>query len=207
MPLKTLASVNRTCENIVPKGFQTLSAHIVLIRFLRKRKMCFRILSLDQALILATDRFRSGEFRALEILLRAVSRAGDGYFWLVMLAVALATGHTKASVVGILAATLGLSASLFLKHVCRRARPEGGANWGRFLAPDKYSFPSGHTTTAFSLAIVTATHWPAIAPALWVCAGCIAVSRTLLGFHYLSDVIAGAALGLLSGLSAVRILS
>jgi undecaprenyl-diphosphatase len=189
----------RTCENIVPRGFQALSARFVLIRL--------RILSLDQAVILATDRFRSGEFRALEIVLRTVSRAGDGYFWLVMLAVALATGHTKASVVGLLAAAFGLSTSLFLKHFCRRARPEGGANWGRFLAPDKYSFPSGHTATAFSLAAVTATHWPAIAPALWVCAGCIALSRTLLGFHYLSDVIAGAALGLLSGLSAVQILS
>lgn len=169
--------------------------------------MWARILSLDQALILATDRFRSGELRALEIVLRTISRAGDGYFWLVMLAVALATGHNRAGVVGLLAAALGLIASLFLKHVCRRARPEGGVNWGRFLAPDKYSFPSGHTTTAFSLATVTATHWPAIAPALWVCAACIAVSRTLLGFHYLSDVIAGAGLGLLSGLSAVRILS
>src|ERR1700750_2773552 len=202
MPFEALASANRLCENDVPKGFRTLNAEIVLIPLLRMRKMWVRILSLDQALILATDRFRSGELRALEIVLRAISRAGDGYFWLVMRAVALATGHTRAAVVGLLAATLGLIASLFLKHVCRRARPEGGANWGRFLAPDKYSFPSGHTTTAFSLATVTATHWPAIAPALWVCAACIAVSRTLLGFHYLSDVIAGAGLGLLSGLSA-----
>jgi undecaprenyl-diphosphatase len=75
------------------------------------------------------------------------------------------------------------------------------------VAPDKYSFPSGHTTTAFALTTVAITHWPGIAPALFVCAGCIAVSRVVLGFHYLSDVIAGAGLGMLSGLSADLILS
>jgi hypothetical protein len=111
MPLEALVSANRPCENDVPKGFQTLNAQIVLIPLLRMRKMWVRIFSLDQALTLATDRFRSGELRALEIMLRAISRAGDGYFWLVMLVVALGTGHTRAGVVGLLAAAFGLIAS------------------------------------------------------------------------------------------------
>jgi undecaprenyl-diphosphatase len=166
-----------------------------------------RILHLDQVLILAAGRIRSGELRALELLLRGVSWAGDGYLWIALLIVALATGRARAGFVGLFAAALGIGVSLFLKHVCRRARPAGGTNWGRFVAPDKYSFPSGHTTTAFALATVTVAQWPTIAPALFVCAGCIAISRLLLGFHYLSDVVAGAGLGLLSGLSAGLILS
>ena len=166
-----------------------------------------KISRLDQALLLTTDRCRSGELRTVEILLRGISRAGDGYFWLLMLAIALATRHYMASIAGLIAATFGLISSLSLKHVCRRARPRSGDDWGRFVAPDKYSFPSGHTTTAFCLATVTATYWPAVAPVLWVCAAGIAVSRTLLAFHYVSDVIAGIGLGLLSGLAAVRILS
>jgi hypothetical protein len=112
MPLEALVSANRPCENDVPKGFQTLNAQIVLIPLLRMRKMWVRIFSLDQALTLATDRFRSGELRALEIMLRAISRAGDGYFWLVMLVVALGTGHTRAGVVGLLAAAFGLIAGI-----------------------------------------------------------------------------------------------
>ena len=136
-----------------------------------------------------------------------MSQAGDGCLWIALLLIALATKRTKAAEAGILAATLATSASLFLKHTCRRARPAGGTNSGRIVAPNKYSFPSGHTTTAFALATIAVNHWPGIAPALWVCAGCIAVSRAVLGFHYLSDVIAGAGLGMLSGLSADLILS
>ena len=166
-----------------------------------------RILNLDQVLILASGRIRSGELKAFEFLLRAISRAGDGYLWIALLAVALATGHAKAGIAGLFAAALAFGVSLFLKHTCRRSRPAGGTNWSRFVAPDKYSFPSGHTTTAFALATVTVTHWPAIAPALFVCAGCIAMSRLLLGFHYLSDVVAGAGLGLLAGLSTKLIVS
>lgn len=191
---------NHKCENSLSKGRTTLIEQILL-------RPLATILRLDQALLLATDRCRSGELRTVEILLRAISRAGDGYFWLLMLAIAFATRHYKAAVAGLIAAMFGLLSSLSLKHVCRRTRPRSGGDWGRFVAPDKYSFPSGHTTTAFCLATVTTTYWPAVAPALWVCAAGIAVSRTLLAFHYGSDVIAGIGLGLLSGLAAVRILS
>lgn len=161
-----------------------------------------RIATLDHALLSVSGRLRAGELRIFGLVLRVVSHAGDGYLWIALLCIALATGRTKAAWVGVLAAALGIGASLFLKRTCRRARPVGGTNWGRVVGPDKYSFPSGHTTTAVALATITTTYWPGIAPALWVCAGCIGVSRALLGFHYLSDVIGGVGLGLLSGLSA-----
>jgi undecaprenyl-diphosphatase len=157
--------------------------------------------------MMISGRLRAGDLRIFGLLLRVISHAGDGYLWIALLCVALATRRTKAAEVGVCAAALGIGTSLLLKRTCRRARPVGGTNWGRLVGPDKYSFPSGHTTTAFALATITTTYWPGIAPTLWVCAGCIAVSRALLGFHYLSDVIAGVALGLLSGLSADLILS
>jgi undecaprenyl-diphosphatase len=77
-----------------------------------------------------------------------------------------------------------------------------GAPWNAW----KTHFPAG-IQLLHSLATIAVNHWPGIAPAVWVCAGCIAVSRAVLGFHYLSDVIAGAGLGMLSGLSADLILS
>src|SRR5215475_2146200 len=100
-------------------------------------EMRSRILRLDEVLILATGRIRSGELRAFEFLLRAISRAGDGYLWFALLAVSLATGRAKAGFVGILAATLATGVSLFLKRTCRRVRPTGATNWSRFVAPDK----------------------------------------------------------------------
>ncbi len=59
------------------------------------------------------------------------------------------------------------------------------------------SFPSGHTSSAFSLATslsLAYPKWYVIAPSL-VWAGAVGYSRMDLGVHYPSDVLAGAALG------------
>lgn len=59
------------------------------------------------------------------------------------------------------------------------------------------SFPSGHTSAAFSLATsvsITCPKWYVIAPSfLW--ASSVAYSRMDLGVHYPSDVLAGALIG------------
>lgn len=60
-----------------------------------------------------------------------------------------------------------------------------------------YSFPSGHTTTAFATATslsICFPKWYVIAPSfLW--AGAVGYSRMDLGVHYPSDVLAGAIIG------------
>ena len=66
-------------------------------------------------------------------------------------------------------------------------------------APDRFSFPSGHTINAFAICGVLACEWPGLAPALGLLAGGIGASRVILGLHYVSDVAAGALLGLLIG--------
>jgi membrane-associated phospholipid phosphatase len=62
------------------------------------------------------------------------------------------------------------------------------------------SFPSGHTTLAFSTAsMITLQYmkWYVVIPAyLW--AGTVAYSRMYLGKHYPSDVLAGSAIGIAS---------
>jgi len=45
-------------------------------------------------------------------------------------------------------------------------------------------------------------YYPAMLPGLFFCAVSVALSRILLGMHFLSDVIAGAALGGLLGYAA-----
>ncbi|MGJ7456851.1 phosphatase PAP2 family protein [Halomonas sp. MA07-2] len=64
-------------------------------------------------------------------------------------------------------------------------------------ARDRYSFPSGHTMHAVMFLVLTISHVPWLAPWLVPLVGLITLSRVGLGLHYLSDVVAGALLGLL----------
>jgi membrane-associated phospholipid phosphatase len=61
--------------------------------------------------------------------------------------------------------------------------------------PDYASLPSGHATTAFAALVAIGLIFPRVRPALWLYALLIAASRIVVGAHYPSDVIAGAAAG------------
>lgn len=60
------------------------------------------------------------------------------------------------------------------------------------------SFPSGHTTTAFALAMAITYVWPKLSLPAWIAAIAIGISRVAIGAHYPSDVLGGAVTGILS---------
>ena len=82
--------------------------------------------------------------------------------------------------------------TMVAKEAVRRHRPEGSG----------YAFPSGHTTVSFASATVLRRHfgWRVGAPAYTI-ASYVAMSRVQMQRHYLSDVIAGATVGILAGRS------
>jgi membrane-associated phospholipid phosphatase len=89
-----------------------------------------------------------------------------------------------------------------LKYCIGRGRPfvGGEANAFHFSHfagnPAYYSFPSGHATTAFALALAVSAVWPQMRAAMAVYALIIAVSRLVLLAHHPSDVVAGAMVGI-----------
>lgn len=80
-----------------------------------------------------------------------------------------------------------------LKAAVNRTRPNGS----------KHSFPSGHTSATFATAAVIQEHygWKAAAP-LYALGGYVSASRMVDHEHFASDVIFGAALGMVSGRAA-----
>ena len=78
-----------------------------------------------------------------------------------------------------------------LKLAARRRRPDGS---------DRFSFPSGHTATAFSLSSVLARrHGPAIGIPAYGLAVLVPVGRIGKKKHYFSDALAGACIGIAAG--------
>ena len=85
-----------------------------------------------------------------------------------------------------------------LKHAVNRARPfETYPDIQKLAAGGSSSFPSGHTSDAFSTATslsLAFPKWYVIAPS-YTYATLVGYSRMHLGVHYPSDVLAGAIIG------------
>lgn len=138
-----------------------------------------------------------------------VSRLGDGWFWYG--ALALAVPVAGMAVLPQLAQTLltsgvGLALYKMLKHKTVRPRPyqvhQAVVLGERPL--DHFSFPSGHTLHAVLFTIMIGSAVPVLLPILLPFMLLVALSRVILGLHYPSDVLAGAALGATLALLSLR---
>ena len=145
--------------------------------------------------------------RWIRVWMLAATRAGDGWLWWCC-GIAVESSGSRARDYAVaaaaLAVTTGIVAFKILKHAVGRKRPCAIAPhcWANLLPPDQFSFPSGHSITAFAVATSLGTFYPPAMPVLLFCAGSVAASRVLLGMHFLSDVIAGCGLGAALGYGA-----
>jgi undecaprenyl-diphosphatase len=167
-----------------------------------------QIESNDHRLMRRVHRWRAP--RWFRILMIIATRGGDGWLWYVLGGILLVYGgeHRFAAIgAGATAALAGIFVFRALKHASRRKRPcqiEPHC-WATILPPDLYSFPSGHSITAFGVAVSIGLFYPDLQGCLLAAAFLIAGSRIILGMHFLSDVLAGSALGVLLGVSSFHI--
>lgn len=157
-----------------------------------------QIQSNDHRLMRRVHRWRAPRwFRILMILM---TRLGDGWLWYSLgLILVLYGGENRFRAIGAgaTAAVAGIFLFRALKRTSRRKRPcEVEPHcWAAILPPDKYSFPSGHSITAFAIALSVGLFYPDLQMPLLAVAVLIASSRIILGMHFLSDVLAGSAIG------------
>ena len=156
----------------------------------------------DHTIMLRMNRWRAPRWVRLWMI--CATRGGDGWLWYALgLAVALFGGEQRLGALAAsgVAVSIGICLFIYLKRLFRRKRPCALEPhcWATLLPPDQFSFPSGHTITAFSVAMSMGQFYPSLLPMLLFFATSIALSRVVLGMHFLSDVIAGAVIGGLVG--------
>jgi len=104
---------------------------------------------------------------------------------------------------GVAVGALGAhAASIVIKRVVRRPRPNDPSVQVNVSTPSKLSFPSSHATSTTAAAVLLGRLTGLPLPAVLVPP--MLLSRLVLGVHYPTDVLAGSALGAVSAAAVLR---
>jgi membrane-associated phospholipid phosphatase len=142
----------------------------------------------------------------------ALKQLGRGYplIWLLLVWVGL-TGKHKTVIVCLLSLLITLAAVTVIKETVRRPRPRNIITAETKAGEKKdvfksWSFPSGDAASVFAAAAVLAfaMPWPVTLVFAICCCG-VTILRVVVLAHYPSDVLGGAATGILCGWSAISI--
>jgi undecaprenyl-diphosphatase len=148
---------------------------------------------------------KTGPLRTVSVVL---AHSGDSWFWGVGLIILYMLGNafwkrwalTEFFWIALLAGMV-----MGIKFLVRRRRPEG--EWGAiYRSTDPHSFPSGHAARSLMIAVLAlglGPLWLGVLLLIW--APLVALARVSMGLHYLSDIVAGAFIGLIVGLIALQL--
>ena len=166
--------------------------------------MCITgIITLDGKLNSKLAGFRKPWLKAIMII---ITQLGSGPFWTAVYVCTFIVGPRtlRPLLTAVIEAELAtLVIILTLRYLTRRQRPRPDYG-GRPLDPwNRYSFPSHHSARIIMLSVVFGAHYRESLAGMLPAALLIGFSRLYLEKHFLSDVLAGAAIG---GLVAVAVL-
>lgn len=142
----------------------------------------------------------------LDLIMPKITFLGNaGFIWIIIAAAMLISRKYRHNGAELSVSLVGcvIIGNLLLKNLVARARPCWINDTVNMLiaVPLDYSFPSGHTMSSFAAATVimqTNKKWGIIA---YILAFLIAFSRLYLYVHFPSDIIAGATIGIVIGLT------
>lgn len=143
---------------------------------------------------------RMGYYRAIRLLFKGISRLGDGVFWYTLaLALPFIYGEQAIYAIGHITITALICVAIYSQLKSRLVRQRPFISFHDITAHtaplDLYSFPSGHTMNAVNFAILFSVFFPLVIWLVVPFAILVALSRVILGMHYPTDVLVGAALG------------
>lgn len=130
--------------------------------------------------------------RLLDIFMKSVTSLGSTAFAL-LVTLAFLMASRKTGLILMINLTLSQIGIQALKRLVNRPRPYLTYNWVLSLKPPKckYSFPSGHSCSALSIALTISYFIPGSAAVLIPIAATVGLSRIYLGCHYPTDVSVG----------------
>ncbi len=129
----------------------------------------------------------------LDRVMRAVTRLGDPASGIAAAGVLLLVGPRQAGARAAIALAASHLAVQAVKRTVNRPRPRLPVGVDSLIhAPDRFSFPSGHSAATLSVAIPLAATLPLpAATGVLGVALLVGLSRSYLGVHYPGDVLAG----------------
>jgi undecaprenyl-diphosphatase len=126
----------------------------------------------------------------------------DTLFMVIIIVALYLGGHRKEALVFAVVFVVTNIVTYGLKYLIARPRP---SDLG--ITPEaEPSFPSGHTSNAFAFATTIAYYHRKAAPFLFAWALLIAFSMVFLGFHYFTDLLGGAAVGVVVSFIVTHVL-
>lgn len=128
---------------------------------------------------------------------RYISFSADGYFYVLLGIYLLYSSQYELFNLVSLAFIIERIIYFTSKNVFKRNRPADCIDGfcSSIIPQDKFSFPSGHTSAAFLIAGTIGIWYPSLMAILYLWAVWVGLSRIILGVHFPSDTVAGAALG------------
>jgi undecaprenyl-diphosphatase len=157
-----------------------------------------RLQQIDLDLCIGFNRISA--YRFISPFFSLISRLGDGVIWYCLMLILPLIYGKQGLLISIHMISVAIPALLIYKYLKRktlRPRPCAVSSIVKQQTHtlDQFSFPSGHTLHAVSFTLIVGMYLPYSMYVLAPFAVLIAISRPVLGLHYPSDVLAGAAIG------------